>query len=419
MQPGRCLSHTADGRRPEKGRPLAAADQIAPVSTKPGSWPPPFSRPGELDLFALVLLLRAHLLRTILIGLLCLAAMVVYTLRVTPQFSSTATIIIPSRQPSSAASALAELGGLDFLSGGYDVYLDLLHSRTVQDQLVRQFNLMDHYHVDRLSAAEQILAGSTFTTVGHEGLLMISVIDRDPRMAAALANAYSQALETLNGRLAITSAGQQRVFFEQQLVREKDALADAEVALTAVQQKTNLVSPEIQAGQDLGAVAAAEGNRRQLMVQLQTLEQGATDQNPQVIRLKSEIAAVSAQIAQLQSGTGQGGSSVNSLPTQTLAVTRAAREVKFHEALFDALSREYEGAKEQEGREISVLQVLDPALPGEVKVWPPRVKYGVYALIFGLVLGVLITLLEAFVRAVLRNETNRARLRAVVLAPRG
>ena len=396
---------------------MAAADQIAPTNAKASSLPSPFSRPGELDLFALVLLLRANLLRTILIALLCLAGTVVWTYKVTPQFSSTATIIIPNRQPSSAASTLAQLGGIDILGGGYDVYLDILHSRTVQDKLIQHFNLMNHYHVDKLSAAERALAASTTIAITHEGLLTITVIDPDAKLAAQLANAYSLRLEELNGQLAVTSAGQQRLYYQNQLIKEKDALADAEVALTAVQQKTSLVSPDIQASQDLGAVAAAEASRRALVVQLQSLQQGATDQNPDVIRLKSQIAALSSQIAQMQSGAG--GSSVNSLPSQTLQVTRASREVKFHEGLFEALSKEYEASKEQEGRDISVLEVLDPALPGEVKVWPPRVKFWTYALISGFLLGIFITLLEAFLRAVLRNETNRARLRAFVLAPRG
>lgn len=408
------------GRRADrKAEPLAAADQITPPPANSTLVPAPFSRPGELDLFALVLLLRAHLLRTVLIALACFAATVVYTMRVTPRFSSTATVIIPNRQPTSAASALAVLGGIDILGGGYNVYLDILRSRTVQDELIRKFNLLSYYHTDRMSSAEGALAGATTVGVTPEGLLTITVVDRDPKMAATLANAYSAALEQLNGRLAVTSAGQQRLYYEQQLIKEKDALADAEVALTAVQARTNLVSPDIQASQDLGAVAAAQANRRALVVQLQSLQQGETDQAPDVIRLKAQIAGVSAQIAQLQSGSGQGGPSVNSLPTQTLQVARASREVKFHEGLYDALNKEYEASKEQEGREISVLEVLDPAQPGEVKVWPPRVKFAVYSLIFGLVLGVMVTLLEAFIRAVLRNETNRARLRAFVLAPRG
>ena len=66
-----------------------------------------------------------------------------------------------------------------------------------------------------------------------------------------------------------------------------------------------------------------------------------------------------------------------------------------------------------------MLEPLDPATPGVIKVWPPREKYWTYGLILGFVAGVLYTLLEAFVRAILRNETNRARLRAFVLAPRG
>ena len=367
-----------------------------------------------------MLLVRAHLLRTLLIALVCFVGTVVYTYRVTPMFASTATIIIPSHPPSAAASALEAFGGLNILGGGYSVYLDILHSRKVADELIPQFDLMHHYGVDKLWKAEQALGASSSMVVTGEGLLVITVFDRDPKLAAQLANAYAQELEKLNGRLAITAAGQQRVYYEQQMIREKNALADAEVALTAVQQKTSLIAPEMQMGQDLGALAGAQGNRRQLEVQLQSLQQGATDQNPEVIRLKSQIASVSAQIAQMQAGAGAGsGGSLQGLPRQTLQVTRAFREMKFHEGLFDGAQHAYQAAKEQEGREVSVLQVLDPAIPGEIKVWPPRVNYWTWSVILGLVLGIAYTLVEAFIKAILRNETNRARLRAFVLAPRG
>lgn len=399
---------------------MAAADQIAPPASRGGSLPPPFSRPGELDLFALVLLVRSHLLRTILIALLCLIGTVVYTYRVTPMFASTATIIIPSRAPTSAVSALQAFGGLNILGGGYNVYLDILHSRKVADELIQRYNLMQHYHVDKLWAAEKALDGSSTMVITGEGLLVVTVVDPDRKLAAELANAYAGELERLNGRLAITAAGQQRVYYEQQMIQEKNALADAEIQLATVQQKTSLISPDVQANQDLGALAGAQSNRRQLKVQLQSLQQGETDQNPEIIRLKSQIASVSAQITQMQAGVGAGsGGSLSGLPRQTLQVTRASREVKFHEGLYDAVSHALQAAREQEGREVSVLEVLDPAIPGEIKVWPPRVQYWTWSIILGLVLGVAYTLAEAFIRAILRNETNRARLRAFVLAPRG
>ncbi len=59
------------------------------------------------------------------------------------------------------------------------------------------------------------------------------VEDRDPNRAAALANATWMSCTRLNSQLAISDAGQRRVFYEEKVNAEREALALAEVAVKA------------------------------------------------------------------------------------------------------------------------------------------------------------------------------------------
>ena len=57
---------------------------------------------------------------------------------------------------------------------------------------------------------------SKFST-GKDGLIQVTVEDKDPKRAVALANGYADELFHQNNRLAIGAASQRRLFFEQQL----------------------------------------------------------------------------------------------------------------------------------------------------------------------------------------------------------
>ena len=77
---------------------------------------------------------------------------------------------------------------------------------------------MQEYHKRYLSDARKKFEHySTVDGNGKDGLIHISVEDHDPRRAAELANGYVDQFRDLSQNLAITEAGQRRLFFEQQL----------------------------------------------------------------------------------------------------------------------------------------------------------------------------------------------------------
>ena len=376
----------------------------------------PLSSDGELDLFLLLLVLRRRFLRIVVFAFLGFACMAVYTLMVKPRFTALATIIVPQKSSNASSALQAAVGGeLNLAGGGNEVYADILHSRTVKESLVKKFGLQDHYRAPTLEAAEQILSKQTVVTVEREGLISVSVSDTDPRLAADLANAYFAELDRVNQHLAVTAAGQERVYFGSQMVAEKDALADAEVALEKAQQRGGVLSAETQSQAGLSAVEQTRAELRALQVQLVALEQGATAQNPEVIRLRTQIAGVESQLQAMQSGgSTAAGVALSRMPAQNLDAVRASREVKFHETLFDMLARQYESAREREARDISSVEVLDPAQPALRKSWPPRTLYCLIGFVVGALLGILATLVQSVWQAVLANPENRARSQALL-----
>jgi tyrosine-protein kinase Etk/Wzc len=322
------------------------------------------------------------------------------------QYTSTVSFIPPSaNNGGSMAAALAgqlsALGGGDLLGAGKtsgDLYAGILRSRSIADQLVKGFDLMQVYKVKKESQAEHVLDSSTAIAVdAKSSIITVSVTAKSPALAHDLANAYMDALRETNGRLAVSQSSQRRLFFEQQLAKEKDDLENAEVDLKRTEEKSGLIAPTGQTESGIRTIAETQAQVAIRQVQLAALRQSATDQNPEVIRLRSEIGDLQGQLSRLQRGVGNGPTAAiptSKVPELQLEYVRKEREVKYHEALFEMLSRQYEAARLDEAHDAPLLQVLDPASYPDTKSSPKRMYY----MLGGLLLGFMASCVWVLVR---------------------
>ena len=380
--------------------------------------------PRELDLLAFALLLMRNRRIILGCGVGALALMLVFVLQAHPRYASTASMVIPQNNNMTAVKLMAQLpmNTADLLGGGYELYADILKSRVVGDRLIDDFHLVDVYKVRDRETAEKVLEGRTKVVTQREGLVRVTVEDTSPQRAADLANDYLRQLDVLNQQLALTTAGQERAFLERELVKEKDALAGAEVALKQVQEKNTGVTPEVQAMAGVSALATTRAQLRAAQIQLSALLASETEQNPEVVRLRSEIAGLNAQVQNLEKGApgASNGTPLARVPEAELEFVRRKRDVAFHETLFELLEKEYELAKEQEAKNPSIVQVLDVGIPSTHKAWPPRTIYCLLAFFIGLIVGVMVVALRAMTAAYLRHPGHAeklAQLRAQVRRP--
>jgi len=323
------------------------------------------------------LLLRKGIIVGIALASGILAAVAV--LQVKPTYTARATFLPPNSMSASPSMLQSQIGSLGVL-GLKDpsmIFVGILESRAVADDLIQQFHLQDVYETKRLSQTEKVLAGHTKFLPAKDSLIAITVEDHDPHRAADLANAYLKELGSQNDRLALTEAAQRRLFFEKQLEKEKDLLSEAEVELRGVQEQTGLIRPGGQAEVQIAAIAQTRAAISSREVEIAALSQGATEQNPDMVRLRSEIAGLREQLSHLEdsSGKNQPGDvmvSTAKVPELTLEYARKDREVKYHEALYELLLRQYESARLDESRSAPIIQIVDLAAVPDTKSGPPR-----------------------------------------------
>ncbi|MEN7430524.1 Wzz/FepE/Etk N-terminal domain-containing protein [Chromobacterium sp. TRC.1.1.SA] len=359
----------------------------------------------EIDLLALLSTLQKYkrwiAISTVLFGSAALA----YGLLAKPIFTASSSIMPPQQQSSGMGALLGQLGGLAGMAGGIsglknpnDLYIGMLQSRTIADRLIKRLQLKERYQQKTLDGARQALKSRTVIINGKDGLININVDDPDPRFAAQLANAYIDELKQLNQILAMTDAAKRRLFFEQQLKQAKEQLTSAETALRQTQEKTGLIQPEGQLPAIVGSVTQLRASIAAKEVQLEAMRSYATQQNPLYIRTEQELSGLREQLTKLE--TGKEGRGDLMVPTGKVAQSgleylRRLREVKYQETIFELLAKQYELAKIDEAKDSSLIQVLDSAVPPELKSKPSRSLILATGLLLGFLFGAVGSLLHA------------------------
>lgn len=340
-----------------------------------------------------------------------LVAMLV-SLMLPPVFTATTTLLPPSGSSGgsgAAAAALASLGSLGGLAGGIgsiktpdEQYVAMLQSRTIKDAVLEKFDLMTKYKTRfREDVHAKLTQMVNISSDKKTGIITIRVDNADPVFAANLANGYVAALGNLLSDVALTDAQKKRLFFETQFAKAKNDLSAAEVRMKELQEKTGLVQIEGQAEASIQAVASARAEIAKREVELTALRTFATPQNPDYQRIVGELNGLRAQLRKLEKGSGADmGVPTNKLPEAGLAYVRALREVKYNEAIFEIMAKQFELAKIDEAKDAASIQQLDVAVTPERTSGPNKRKIVITASLVGLALGVLL----AFLKAALTGE---------------
>ncbi len=340
-----------------------------------------------LDLVALLLERRRFLMQFVLAAAI-LAIAVAFLLPV--RYEGKVVLLPPAQNTSISSSLLGQLGAggslgtLASLAGGglslknpAEMYVSFLTSRTVEDAMIQRFDLMKEYREKRISATRKELERRTSALAGSkDGLIRLSVEDGDPRRAAELANGYVEEFRRLSANLAVTEAARRRLFFEQQLQQAKDKLTEAEEALTKIQQSTGVLQIDSQARSLIESAAVLRAQVVAKQVQVDAMRSYATDDNPNLVIAKQELAALQAQLNRVAGSQSDPGSDINlskGRVTQSgMEYLRRYRDLKYRETVFELLAKQFEIAKLDEAREGSIVQVVDAAVPPDAKSSPHR-----------------------------------------------
>jgi tyrosine-protein kinase Etk/Wzc len=303
----------------------------------------------------------------LLVGLLAFGA----TFLLPKMYTGTSKILPPQQNQGLAAMLAQQFGGVAALAGAAgglknpnDQFVALLTSRTVVDRLVERFELKQLYGSEFQEDARKVLAGRSSISAGRDGLITVEVDDREPARAAALANAYVEALGKLMRGLAMTEAAQRRVFFENKLAESKERLIMAEAALGSSPVSERVLKTEPRAAAEIIARLRAEIAVNEIA--LATMRGYLADGSPELKLAQGRLSALRSQLTAAQMAD------VRSVEPDRDSYIAKYREFKYSEGVFELLAKQYELARIDEARDGSSIQIVDLAVQPERNSKPYR-----------------------------------------------
>jgi tyrosine-protein kinase Etk/Wzc len=312
---------------------------------------------SEASLLRMVVVLARWRRMIALSTLITVLVTVIVVLVIPVSYTGTALIMTPSPTQGSASALLSQLGSLASalpgaaLEGGLrnpqETYVGILSSRTVADDLIARFKLQKLYKRKTLVDTRKVLARHTHVEATKGLLIRITVEDKSAQRAANMANAYVDALYQINKNIALTEGSQRRVFLEQQVSAETDALSKAEVAFKHIQETTGVIHLTGQAEVTLRTISQLRAELASRELQLQELRSIATEHNEKVGEMETAIATLREQLSQAEKGSSSSETTdyflpAGNVPAAGLEYVRAVRQLRYHEALFEMLSKQYE-----------------------------------------------------------------------------
>jgi len=271
--------------------------------------------------------------------------------------------------------------GLFSASTPSDIYAEILKSRTLRESLVTDFDLQRLYHTKGMESTLKELEQHLKVTLTPIGVVTVSVEDRDPKRAAAMANHLVAGLDRFNRESVNTQAKRTREFLQKRLVEARLNMSSAESTLTAYEQRNKVVASTEAAA--VGAMADIISQKMSLEVRHSYMSSYARPGSAPLRQVEAEIGAMDQQLAKLPSLKQEG--------------SRLALDAEIQRRVFTLLTAQYEDMRIQETRDTPTLTILDVARVPELRARPRR---SLIVAISGLV-GVMLA--SAWVAMSLRN----------------
>jgi len=276
------------------------------------------------------------------------------------------------------------------------LFVGIVGSQTVQDRVIREFDLQRVYGNSKIEDARNNLAEHTDIFEDRKsGIITIGVTDRDPKRAAAMAHAYVDELDRLVAQVSTSSARRERIFLEERLKTVKAELDATAKNFSNFASKNTAIDIPAQGKAMVEAAANLQGRLIAAQAELSGLQQIYTNNNVRVRAAEARVNELQKKLTELGAGDPGGSSkeegalypSIRRLPVLGVTYADLFLQTKIQATVFELLTQQYETAKVQEAKEIPSVKVLDPAIVPTKKSFPPRTLLMFLGTLLGLVVA--------------------------------
>ncbi|MCP4631395.1 MAG: hypothetical protein GY855_00605 [candidate division Zixibacteria bacterium] len=320
-------------------------------------------------------------------------------------YTSSVTILPPSKDKLSLGGASSLLGGLGALVGGgggfslpafatpSDIYAAILQSRSVIEKIIEKHNLEEEFEIKGQELISQV-SSLTSVKVLKNGMISLSFSAKSPEGAADIANDFIAILDSINQNINSSQAGNTRRFVGDRLEQTKKDLNAAEENLKNFQEKYGAIDIEQQLKAQISYTAELQSQLVMTEIELGVLSQSMSPENAVIRQLQSKIDQIKKQLVDIDKGSDDDETSFLTLPFSKapklgLEYVRLMRELKIQETIFELLTTQHETSKIEEEKDTPTIQILDKAKLPERRSSPLRFRMVLKGMIGSLIFSIL------------------------------
>lgn len=316
--------------------------------------------------------------------------------------ATTTVVVAPDRMSGlgglsnllSGSSGLLSLTPKLFGAGGgvsqEDLFLGLMNSRVVLEEVIRRFNLIEYYKIKnkKIDLAIKKFRKDFSSDPNEFGIIEVSVIHKNPRISAEIANFLVHLTDSLNIELNIERARRYRTYIETRYVQNIIDLKKAEEDLASFQKKYGAFYVPEQIKTAIGVAGKLEMELLENEIELNTLESQFGSLSSASQNVQSKIQALRERLAQLRTKSEKNRESLllpfNDMPDLQKEYIQRWRDVEIQNKLLEFIYPLYEQAKMEEYKSIPTIMVIDSAQPPQLKYRPKRaaIVIGIVFLMF-------------------------------------
>jgi len=312
-----------------------------------------------------------------------------------PHWYTSTTVLMPPESQSSGLGLMSLIGDMPFdLSGAFglgntmsDVYIGILRSRNVRENIIKKFDLMTLWEREFMYDALKRLDDQVRIDITEEGLLTISVTTRSRELSQKMCRAFVEELDRVNRTTRYTSAKHTREFIEKRLSEADADLRTAAEAMRDFQLQHGVISLEHQTVASIEAAAEIQAQISLNEVEYEVLKKQLSPSHERVRLVENRLQALRRQLNRIELGNGVSNKNLllpfSKIPDLGLQYVFLFKDLEVQKAIFELLTKQYEQAKIQEMRDTPTVEVLDEAEWPDRKSKPKRALVVLAAIFFG------------------------------------
>lgn len=316
-----------------------------------------------------------------------------------PMYAATAVVTPP---PSSqvglnglssmlgGASGMGSLLGLSGSDEDANAVNTIFNSWELHDQVIREFNLAEHYEFDGKFHADllKMFRKHFGVVMNKDDMFAVSVEDEDYRLAARMVSFMLVKADSAFNAFKTAQAKQSREYFQSRLDSCEHVLDSLLEDFVKFQVDNDFYDPEIQLESTLKYMSSLQAKREEVAIELAFEKADRGTGSKRYDELSKRYSSVNNALRGTLNGknSGVGMVALKKSPGLGLEYMRRENEIRVQEAMYKLLRQQSEQMRLEEAKMLTNLHILEPPWENDKKIYPLR---GV-TLVFTIAVAVLV-----------------------------